>query len=322
MENIKNINNKQYISRLSAFIKQEYGIIAESITPARRGYYGETWQLNTYDKKYFIKIVSLKFHKPLYERSFPVLDYLCEQGVDFISKIVKPLQPKLYTNFEGATVGVFEWIDGDNVQNETSKIREYQMLSKIYAASKQSFDIPHESFSNEKAELFFHQWQTLESMPQDNTTIAILSLFEQNRIKFEQRAERLLKFSELCKTDTSHFYITHGDAGGNVIKNDDNFYIVDWDDPVYAPPERDAWFCMHWDWAMNAFNTSLKQNGIDYLLRPERLAYYCYSAFFWYLTLNMKIYFEIGNANGDFAKEISEYLCCWLEDNIKFADLL
>jgi len=68
-----------------------------------------------------------------------------------------------------------------------------------------------------------------------------------------------------------------------VIVSEGKYHIVDWDDPRLAPPERDAWFCMHWNWATAAFNKALRENGIEYALRIERMAYYCYQYFFFYL---------------------------------------
>ena len=154
----------------------------------------------------------------------------------------------------------------------------------------------------------------------DEAAAKMLGLFRQNKDKISYRAKRLKAFSKRCMTDKSHFYITHGDAGGNIIMNGGKFCIVDWDDPVLAPPERDAWFCLHWDWAMETFREALRQSGIDYMLRPERLAYYCYYMFFYYLNEFIKTYFEIGNRGGDIYENLRDYLSCWIEENIRFAD--
>ena len=134
------------------------------------------------------------------------------------------------------------------------------------------------------------------------------------------RAERLSIFTGYCKSDTSHFYITHGDAGGNVIVNGGDFFLVDWDDPRVAPPERDAWFCLYWNWAMTAFNDVLRANGINYTLRSERLAYYCYHSFFFYLTEYMQTYFDIDDTNGEIASELLKYFDGWIEEEIRCAD--
>jgi hypothetical protein len=87
---------------------------------------------------------------------------------------------------------------------------------------------------------------------------------------------------------------------------------VDWDDSVIAPPERDAWFCLHWEWAMRGFNESIQNNGIDYTLRFDRLTYYFYHSVFWYLTKYMGTYLELGGKSGTLIAEIADYLeNCW-----------
>ena len=97
---------------------------------------------------------------------------------------------------------------------------------------------------------------------------------------------------------------------------------MDWDDPRLAPPERDAWFCLHWDWAMEAFNAALRANGIGYAVRPERLAYYCYHSYFFYLTEYMRTYFDIGDPDGEIAAALSDYFDCWIENEIRYAEKL
>lgn len=118
-------------------------------------------------------------------------------------------------------------------------------------------------------------------------------------------------FSEICRSDTSGFFITHGDAGGNFLVGESN-YIIDWDTAKLAPPERDAWFCVHRDWAMAGFRDALKLHGIDYELRNERFAYYCYWFFFYYLNAFLDAGLEV--------EPIEEYINGWMADNVKWAD--
>ena len=292
---------------LPEFIKKEYNFDVLSIVPAKRGYFGETWKLTTADQSYFLKLVSSVSHKPRYENSFHIIQQINNQGIDFVSKIVKTVHGELYTHFDSAVLGVFEWIDGENIQNEHTKIYEYKMLGKIYTVLPAGLNIPREDFSGKSADVFFAQCERLDNKE-------LLSLFYNQREKIQHRAERLKLFANRCKSDLSKFFITHGDAGGNVLVKDKKFYLVDWDDPILAPPERDAWFCMHWDWAMDAFHKAMRHNGIFYTLRPERLAYYCYHMFFFYLNEFLKTYFESGEIL------ISDYFTCWIEDNLKFAD--
>ena len=295
----------EYKSRLLDFIRKKYGIGAFCITPAKRGFYGETWRLDASDASYFLKLVYPAAHRPVYKRSFQLIQHLCDHGISFISRIVKAVDGSLYTWFDGAILGVFDWIYGENIQNEKTKVQEYRMLAKVYSISPSSISIPREDFSGNSADRFYRLWDALHDRQ-------LRSLFEKNRAKIEHRAARLKRFSNLCRGDTADFFITHGDAGGNVIENGDRYFIVDWDDSIVAPIERDAWFCMAWEWAMTAWGDALRENGINYALRSERLAYYCYDFFFFYLNA----YLDASTR----AETVEEYTDGWIEESFMYAD--
>jgi hypothetical protein len=146
---------------------------------------------------------------------------------------------------------------------------------------------------------------------------AILALLKNKREEIDVNARRLRHFSEICAGDESGFAFTHGDAGGNVLVRGGNYRIVDWDTPLFAPPERDAWFCLHLPWAMQAFHGALRQNGIGYTLRPERLAYYCYHMYFYYLNVILDAHFALG---GMVTAYLADYLGGWMNDNRAFCE--
>lgn len=182
------------------------------------------------------------------------------------------------------------------------------MLAKVYTVPADGLSIPREDFSGDNAARFFSQWETLQNRD-------LLMLLEKNRTKINHRASRLAHFAKQCRGDTADFFITHGDAGGNLIKNGDNYYLVDWDNPVLAPPERDAWCMCNRDWAREAFHNALRQNGIGHSLRLNRLAYYCYSFFFFYLSAYLD-----GFTQGDTVQEVEAYIDGWIEESIAYAD--
>ena len=386
------LRTEGYKSRLLRFILFEYGIRAGSIAPARRGFYGETWRLDTLEKaavnlegitgaaeaaekagtaenteaaekaettdnkgavekigtaekagtvkkkkrSYFVKL-DYSPHKDIYEHSFAIVDHLCRNGIDFISKIVKTKNGRLFTRFDGAVLGVFEWIDGENTQTNESKIPEYRMLAKVYSVPYEGLQIPREDFSSKNVDTFYMQWNDLK----DET---VNSLLEKNRAKIEHRAGRLRAFSDLCRGDTTDFFITHGDAGGNFLAKDESlknelldhgaehvtgdqdparFHIVDWDEPLLAPPERDAWVMCSHEWARDAFHEALRRNGITYTLRPERLAYYCYRYFFFYLTSYLDALPQVGPEQLEsYIKVIEEYVDSWVQDSFDYVDLI
>ena len=297
----------EYKKLLCEFIRSEYGVEFISITPAKRGFYGETWRLDSANKSYFLKL-DYSPHQGIYERSFTVIEHLCCHGIDFISQIVKTKNGGLSTRFDGAVLGLFNWIDGEHIETDETKIPEYNMLARVYQVPANGVSIPCEDFESNSADKFYAQWAAIDDEQ-------INSLLEQRRAIFEHRANRLRLFSEKCNGDTTGFVITHGDAGGNLVKDGDRYFIVDWDDPILAPPERDAWVMCNRDWARSAFHEALRQHGITYTLRPERLEYYCYHFFFFYLTSFLESYKVSG-----IVQELEEYVDGWIQDSFRYVD--
>jgi len=292
------------------------------IAPAKRGFYGETWRLDTADHSCFLKL-DYSAHQAIYERSFLVMEHLRDHGIDFISRIVKATDGQLCARFDGAVLGVFEWIDGENIETDDTKPPEYQMLARVYAVPAEGLAIPREDFSAERADKFYGQWDWLKRDAKDEAAAWLLAILERDREQLAHRAGRLRYFAQKCQGDTSHFYITHGDAGGNLIVSGDRFAIVDWDEHRLAPPERDAWvMCCQdrpkRDWAQEIFHRELRRNGIGYVLRPERLAYYCYDYFFFYLTEILGGFTQTGIIK----QEIEAYFGCWIEECMRYADAI
>jgi hypothetical protein len=297
----------------------EYNIHAVSITPAVRGYYGETWRVDTSNNSYFIKLDYFPRHQMKYRNSLQVVAYLCNNGIDFIGNIIKSRNGELYTLFNSAVMGVFEWINAENLETDDTKIFEYQMLCKIYPLTKPGFNIPTIEFSGGMSVRFYEKWEQLKKAPASEVNSDILLMFQQHSKELARRASRLSHFASYCSGDMSDFYITHGDAGGNFLVGEGKHYIVDWDEVMYAPLERDAWVMCYRDWARKLFADTLKQHGIDYELRPERLAFYIYHMYFLYLGEFLDDFMIHGKK-----EELEGYFRddYFMEERVQYADMI
>jgi len=299
---------EDYHRRLRDFIAVTYPLTPTAIAPAKRGYFGETWRVDCEVGRYFAKLVH-GYHAARYQKSFAVVEHLVTHGIECVSRIVKTHNNSLYCEFEGGTLGLFNWIEGENREDDSTKPAEYHILARIYAVDPTGLDIAREDFSPRAADKFFEQWAQVE----DET---ILALLESKRAEINQCARHFRHFSQICTGDNTGFVITHGDAGGNVLVHGEKYHIIDWDIPLLAPPERDAWFWMHRPWAMHAFHDALRQNGIHYTLRPERLAYYCYHMYFYYLNEILQAHFALGGE----AAYLADYLDGWMNDIRAFCE--
>ena len=192
------------------------------------------------------------------------------------------------------------------------------MLCKIYLLTKPGLEIPTAPFSDDAAVRFYQQWERLKSAPKTEGDRAVLAVFERFKDEISHCASQLSRFAAICQQDEDAFYLTHGDAGGNFFVGNGRNYILDWDEVMYAPLERDAWVMGCYDWARRLFNDTLKANGIPYQLRPERLAFYCYHMYFFYLGE-----FLMTQPICDKSQRIQEYLeDGWIKSRVQFADTI
>lgn len=309
--------NERYLADLSEWIKREYGLAATSITPANRGYYGETWRMDTINGSFFLKLDYAPQHQKTYRNSLEVVDYLCANGIDFIGGVVKTKAGGLFSTFHSAVLAVFNWIDGKNMETDETKTPEYEMLSKVYAVSRPGFAIPRAVFTDDMAVEFYAKWEQMKTQNENEESRAVHALFERNEEALSHYAARLKHFADRCRRDTSHFYFTHGDAGGNLLVGADSYSIADWDEVMYSPPERDAWVMCCREWAVELFNKTLRENGVAYELRPERLAFYCYHMYFHYLCAFLNGFLKRG-----MLQEIEDYFSGWIVERMEYADTM
>ena len=159
---------------------------------------------------------------------------------------------------------------------------------------------------------------TEKKAPSDGANAAVLSVLERHEEELSRCASRLSEFAVRCRTDCGGFTLTHGDAGGNFFTGGGRNYIFDWDEVMYAPPERDAWVMGCFDWARNLFDSTLKACGIPYSLRPERLAFYCFHMYFHYLGEYLAVH-----PFRDQSAAVTDYLeNGWIRSRIRYAETL
>ena len=194
---------------------------------------------------YFVKLDSLPRHKILFQQSLTVMEDLYQKGITFIPKIIKTKQNQLCSSFATAVVGMFEWLEGENRETDGTKPMEYQMLCQVYPLTRPGWSIPTVSFSDAAAQTFYRYWDTFKHMPQTAAVREVLNLLQERSEVLARCARRLNQVAAWCRAHPGKLYLTHGDAGGNFLVkghgSTERYYIVDWDEVMYAPLERDAW---------------------------------------------------------------------------------
>jgi spectinomycin phosphotransferase len=85
----------------------------------------------------------------------------------------------------------------------------------------------------------------MESEPNgDIIAVNFLTFIKKHAVTLHRLVDRAEQLAQKAQEDSSPFVLCHSDIhGGNVLIGEkDTFYIVDWDDPIMAPRERDLMF--------------------------------------------------------------------------------
>jgi hypothetical protein len=304
----KKTRDIQYLADLKFFLEDRYGFAIREIAEAKRGFYGETWKVITDSDRYFIKIIYDALQMARYACSFEIIDHMFHHGIDFISRIIKTKQGGFYCLFHGGALGVFAFVEGENTE-EYELSRLIRHLAVIYRLQTGNLSVPTETFDTSCIDRLFQHIQVLKSS-RSQLAAEIAGVLEDNLGKLHHHAAQLPYLAGLCAKDNHGYHITSGDAGGNVILDGDQFTIIDWDDIVLAPIERDLWFYMQDEGWMEEIHETLAASGIAYRLQQDRLAFYCIRGFFHYLCEYLRCFLDSDEEEmkKDIADAVREYM--------------
>ena len=94
-----------------------------------------------------------------------------------------------------------------------------------------------------------------------------------------------LRLSTLCKAEAGDFVITHGDAPGNVlVRSSEDIYLIDWDNVLLAPPERDMWIMDHFPEFLDGYQSARHHYAASANMRSFFIYKYYFSAMIYYFA--------------------------------------
>jgi spectinomycin phosphotransferase len=197
---------------------------------------------------YFVKLRRGVFD----QTSVDLPRFLSDQGIE---QIIPPLATKtgrLWTTVDAFAVIVYPFVEGRNGFEVALSDRQWRdfgaALKRIHTAAvppEIARRIRREQFApryRESVKMFLSR---LKDDPLDDPVARQLTAFLKSKREIVadllERAERLV-FA--LQANTPEFIVCHFDihAGNLLIEDDGRFYIVDWDDPILAPKERDLMF--------------------------------------------------------------------------------
>ncbi|HQA98881.1 MAG TPA: phosphotransferase [Candidatus Dojkabacteria bacterium] len=254
------------MKEISRLISNRYGFNVESVSVALRGFVGETYIINTDKKKYFLKIFQDNRYFANVLQGLPVLRELKDLGVNYINFPIFTKEKTLYFVENNRYYILFNYIKGENTEEyELSKV--FQQLIEISKLTKSiKSPIKRENFNVLYVESFEESIERYKDV----------SVIQNHLDGVLNHWSRFKDLANTLKRRSHAMYITHGDAFGNVIKDKEDLYIIDWDDLLLAPLERDLWFFFDNQEVIELYRKEFPNFHMD----RDIILYYVYNRFF------------------------------------------
>lgn len=272
---------EQEMRRFGETLSAEYGWSNLRLTPADRGFYGETWRADAAQGCFFVKLIAYRRHIPGFLQSLAAVRRMNDMGLDFISRPVETRSGDGFTPALDGVAAAFRFEEGVHTEDYPLE-KLFVRMADVYRLSTQDFELSWEQFGMNEY-LGFQDALRIAQSSGAPAVKDVLRVMNAHRAELEMCAEVLRKVIPVCRRTPIHRVITSGDVGGNVLLRGDEMVIIDWDQLVIAPVERDMWFYMQDMRQIDLVNEVMERQELPVRVEPVRLAYYACSRTFFYM---------------------------------------
>jgi spectinomycin phosphotransferase len=237
--------------RIVECLKNQYGIEATTLIflPWGADIHASIYKAQTLDQStYFIKLKLRNSH----DISVPILTLLRNAGIQQIIPLIPTIQGQFTQRLGDDSISVYPFIEGQDGFHRKLTDTQWTTLGKALRQIHE-MDVPppiqemirQETYSSKWRQAVRSLYKFMESEPKgDKITTELLAFMKKQASVIHRLVDRAEQLSKKIQNQSPKFVLCHSDIhGGNVlIDKKDAIYIVDWDDPIMAPRERDLMF--------------------------------------------------------------------------------
>ena len=232
-------------------LNTHYGIEVASLTflPLGADMNASVYKVQTLDQKsYFIKLKTGHHH----DISVEIVELLQSAGIRQIIPPVKTIHGRTTQRIDDFTLIVYPFVDGQDGFNRNLTDDQWTTLGKALRQVHE-VEVPLPIQNQIRRETYSAKWRKIvrsiyvhiEAEPiADEIAVQVQKFMKKNMLAIRRLVDRAEQLGEKLQNQPPQFVLCHSDIhAGNVLMDGNNaIYIVDWDEPIMAPKERDLMF--------------------------------------------------------------------------------
>ena len=197
---------------------------------------------------YFIKVK--RGHQG--DVSVAILALLQHLGIQAIIPPIQTIDGNLTQRIGDFTLIVYPFVDGENGFCKNLTDDQWVTLGKVLKQVHE-VDVPPAIKDQIRKETYSPKWREAlkaidaridESLASDEPALKLQALMKEHKAVIHRLINRAESLCQIIQQQLPEFVLCHSDIhGGNVLIDENGLlYIVDWDEPIMAPKERDLMF--------------------------------------------------------------------------------
>lgn len=277
---------------LTSVLHQEYGLKIKELIFIPMGTSAYSYEVHCKNgSRYYLKMFDTSNERQ--RQSTPHLDIylrmtwkMYHHGI--FPNLTYPIQTKdgeFKTTYHHLILVLFNFIEGTPLWDvwvySTDLLDSMaKLIAAIHNTTPHIEEACYESFDITFVQTITHRLSALESTVAWNVSWKkdVKQLMMSNKDRILEYTDMLRRLQLSVQSIQKEWVLCHGDLwGGNIIKHQGQFFLIDWETSVMAPPERDLFFYMetHHDFEF-FFHQYEKYRGGNIKLHAALLRFYAY----------------------------------------------
>lgn len=231
-------------------LNTDYGIQVAGLTflPIGADKDASLYKAETADQtSYFVKLK--RGHHP--DISVRIVDLLHKAGIQQIIPTIRTVHGTQTQRIEDFSLIVSPFIEGQD--GFSRKLTDHQWVElgkalrrihEMHLPASIEGLIRKEAYSPKWREAVRSLYAHMNAEPVDEIAAELLKFMKKNSLAIRRLVDRAEQLGQKLHNQSPKFVLCHSDihAGNVLLRGNDDIYIVDWDDPILAPKERDLMF--------------------------------------------------------------------------------